>query len=139
IRSHGGEHAIRREHENLLRRWIEAGVDVHRGAVLAQGVQSATVFALVAVLVLKHLTQKDDPGSTLLRIVWTLQRPVLGQQLAFNLRRIPEQRSIAMRLLEPMVRPKDAETPANVVRQADLAGKGNVPSGAPPSSRQGVQ
>jgi ATP-binding cassette subfamily B protein len=140
IRSHGGESAIRRQHENLLRRWIGAGVDFQRGAVLTQGMQAATMFVLVAVLVLKHLAPKNDPGSTLLLIFWALQLPVLGQQLAFNLRRIPEQRSIALRLLEPMVRPKDAaERPLDVVGDTDhLAGKGHRPQAASTHSRPGA-
>ncbi len=109
IRTHGAERNIRRCHERLCVEWARAGLAVQRVAVGVETIQSLSGFALAAWLVIAHLGRGGgETAAVLLLVYWTLNLPVLGQKIALLARQYPGQRSIALRLMEPLGAPEDA-------------------------------
>jgi len=115
IRAHGAERVVRREHEALVVSWARAGVGLQRAVVAIEGVQFLAGFGLAAWLVLAYLTRGGELGGVLLLIYWALNLPVLGEEVALVARQYPAERNVALRLLEPLGAPEEAEATAEGV------------------------
>lgn len=102
VRAHGGEGAMRREHEGLLVEWMRAGRELQRTAVAVEAAQLLTGFGLAAWLLFRHLERAGEGGGVLLLVYWALTLPVLGQELAQVAWQYPGQRNVTLRLLEPL-------------------------------------
>ena len=102
IRACAGERAVRREHESLLVEWARAAISLQSLSILADAAQALLGFALAAWIVTDHAARFGDAGAVLLLAYWALAIPATGQSLADALRRYPAQRSVALRILEPL-------------------------------------
>jgi ATP-binding cassette subfamily B protein len=102
VRAHGAERAIRREHEERLVEWVRASRRLLRAVVVIEGLQISAGFGLAGWLLLLHVNRLSDTGGALLLAYWTLSLPVLGEEIASLVRQFPMQRSIILRLLEPL-------------------------------------
>lgn len=103
VRAHGGEHSLARDHEARLSEWGHAGFQLQRAALLAQLITGVCGVLLVSSILIARI-ERDDAGlgSVLLLVYWALQLPALGDRVAFLLRLLPQQRSVLVRLLEPL-------------------------------------
>jgi ATP-binding cassette subfamily B protein len=118
IRVHGAERALRREHESLLVGWAEAGLGLQRFVVRIEGVQYVLGFGIAGWLLLTHVSHTES-GSVLLLIYWTLNLPVIGEQIAQLAWQYPAHRNLTLRLFEPLgagqhPNEADAQPPAPV-------------------------
>jgi len=102
VRAHGAERSIRSEHENLLVEWARASFNLQRMAIGVEAAQSFVGFGLAAWLLFAHLGRTSEAGSVLLLVYWALNLPMLGQEIAVLVRQYPEQRSLTLRLFEPL-------------------------------------
>jgi ABC-type multidrug transport system fused ATPase/permease subunit len=112
VRAHGAERAVRREHEGLLVEWARAGGQLLRWVVLVEGLQLAAGFGLAGWLLALHAGRAADVGGALLLAYWALSLPALGEEIARLARQYPTQRSVVLRLLEPLGAPDDEAGPA---------------------------
>ena len=106
IRTHGAERAIRREHEDLLIEWARAGLTLQKAVIAIEGLQAFLGFALSVWLLGNYLAIGGRMDGVLLLIYWALNLPTLGQTIASLARQYPNQRSIFVRLLEPLKAPE---------------------------------
>lgn len=102
VRSHGAERAVRREHENLLIDWAEAGLGLQRAAVAAEALQLVAGFGLSALLLVGYVSRAGEAGGLLLFAYWVLNLPVLGQEVGLIARQYPNFRNATLRMLEPL-------------------------------------
>src|SRR5438034_721228 len=102
IRTHCAERALRREHESLLLKWASAGLALQRVVVVVEGAQALSGFALAVWLLMAYLGRTGDTGGALFLVYWTLNLPLLGQEIALLARQYPAHRNVAARLLEPL-------------------------------------
>jgi ATP-binding cassette subfamily B protein len=109
IRAHAAEQAIRGEQVTLLGEWARAGFALQRTAVTIEGLQFTLSLAASVWLVWTRLAHGGDPGSMLLLIYWVLNLPVMGEEAAQAVWQYPMQRNTALRLLEPLGAPEEAE------------------------------
>jgi ATP-binding cassette subfamily B protein len=109
VRAHGAERAIRSEHESLLVEWARASFNLQRTAIGVEAVQSFVGFGLAAWLLFAHLGRASETRAVLLLVYWALNLPVLGQEIAVLARQYPEQRSLTLRLFEPLGAPERDE------------------------------
>jgi ABC-type transport system involved in cytochrome bd biosynthesis fused ATPase/permease subunit len=107
IRAHGGERAVRREHEGLLVSWVRAGRSLSRAAVMADGLQAVAGSAIAIWLLSRYLERGEALGGLLLLVYWALNLPVLGQEVALAMRQYPVLRNLTLRLLEPLGAPRE--------------------------------
>lgn len=115
VRSHGAEPLVRRQHDEILEHWQEAGTSQLRGALAAMVVQSLVGYGMAAALVGLHVADHGIGGGALLLAYWALKLPELGGEIAAGLEQIPSHRSVAVRMLEPLGAPDDeSETGAEV-------------------------
>ncbi|MBV8550003.1 MAG: ATP-binding cassette domain-containing protein [Acidobacteriaceae bacterium] len=121
IRAHGGERAVRREHEKLLGEWASASVRLQRGVVAAEAVQLTGMFGLIAALMLLHPLQGAAVGRLLLLVYWALNLPVLGQEFGTLTRQYPAYRNLTLRLLEPLGAPEES---SNIDRSDERSAPG---------------
>ncbi|MBN1944300.1 MAG: ATP-binding cassette domain-containing protein [Bradymonadales bacterium] len=108
IRCHGAEEAVKREHESLLVEWARSSISLQRMVVLAEGVQAMTGFALAAWLLMHHVGHQGQLGTVLLLVYWSLNLPILGQEIALAARQYPAMRNVTLRLMEPLSAPEEA-------------------------------
>ncbi len=106
IRAHGAERSIRTEHAKLLGEWAEAALRLQRAVVAAEAVQLLLTFSLVVALLLARSHGAADMGRVLLAVYWTLNIPVLGQEIALLSRQYPYYRNLTLRLLDPLGAPE---------------------------------
>jgi ABC-type multidrug transport system fused ATPase/permease subunit len=127
IRAHGGERVLRREHDHLLREWVKAGAERGRVALLAQGLQGLLGCTLATVLLFSSGSANYDPSNLLLLVYWILNLPLLSSELTAQFEQFAMNRNIALRLLEPLGAPEEAEkeqpSPIHAAR-ASSAGSG---------------
>jgi ATP-binding cassette subfamily B protein len=109
IRAHAAEQAIRGEQGTLLGEWARAGFALQRTAVTIEGLQFTLSLAASVWLVWTRLAHGGEPGSMLLLIYWVLNLPVMGEEAAQAVWQYPMQRNTALRLLEPLGAPEEAE------------------------------
>ena len=125
VRAHGPERAIIREHESLLVEWSRACLNLHRPAVVLEGLQSLIAFGFVACLLYSHDMRGGEAGTILLLVYWALNIPVLGQELVIIGRQYPMLRNVTLRLLEPLGAREELEDTSLVhthVPQSSAAG-----------------
>jgi len=77
--------------------------------VAVDGLQFFVGFGLAVWLLLTHVSRHGESGAVLLLIYWALNLPVLGQEAALVAWQYPAQRSVTLRLLEPLGAPEPAE------------------------------
>jgi ABC-type transport system involved in cytochrome bd biosynthesis fused ATPase/permease subunit len=102
IHTHGGQPAVRREHESLLSEWARAGWNLQRAVLSLEALQFVLGFGLAIWLLASHLSRAGDAGATLLLVYWALNLPALGQEVAIIAWQYPSYRNITLRLLEPL-------------------------------------
>jgi len=131
VRTHGAETAVRREHEGILTEWMRTGFAMQRVVISTEGLTSLTGFLLAALIVFGHLGRAGDTASVLLLVYWALALPAQGQAIALSVRQYPAQRSITMRLTEPLgalERDGEMETETNEPAADDSGeAQGDVP------------
>jgi ABC-type bacteriocin/lantibiotic exporter with double-glycine peptidase domain len=102
IHTHGGQPAVRREHESLLTEWARAGLSLQRAVLSLETLQFLTGFGLAIWLLASHLARNGEAGAVLLLVYWALNLPALGQEVAIVARQYPSYRNVTLRLLEPL-------------------------------------
>jgi ATP-binding cassette subfamily B protein len=105
IHAHCAERVIRREHEALMTDWLRALRRQIAAAVSQTTILAVTGFALTAVLIRRYLTSVEDPGGVLLIAYWALNLPAVAAEIAQSLQTWASQRSVILRLLEPLDAP----------------------------------
>ena len=111
VRTHGAEPALAREHEDRLREWVRAARAALRAALGAEAVQALVGFGLATWLLADHFarTGAHDAGAGLLAVYWALSLPMLGYELALYVQQVPAQRSLTLRLVEPLGAPEERD------------------------------
>lgn len=112
VRVHGAAQAIEHEHEGLLTEWLRAALLLRRGMLAVEGVQVTAGYGVAAWLVCDHLLRHGVGGQALLLIYFALRLPELGAQLAQIALHLPVFRNAALRALEPLGAPDEADSPA---------------------------
>ena len=102
IHTHGGQPAVRREHESLLTEWARAGLNLQRAVLSLETLQFLAGFGLAIWLLASHLARGGDAGAVLLLVYWALNLPALGQEVAIIAWQYPSYRNVTLRLLEPL-------------------------------------
>jgi ATP-binding cassette subfamily B protein len=107
IHAHCAERVVRREHESLMSDWMRAmrrqiGVAISQTTILA-----VAGFTLAAVLIRRYLGIVEDPGGVLLIAYWALNLPVIAADIAQAIQTWAGQRSVILRLLEPLDAPAE--------------------------------
>ena len=112
VRTHGAEPALAREHQDRLREWVRAARAALRAALAAEAVQAMVGFGLATWLLVgitSARTGAHDAGAGLLAVYWALSLPMLGYELALHVQQVPAQRSLTLRLVEPLGAPEERE------------------------------
>jgi ABC-type bacteriocin/lantibiotic exporter with double-glycine peptidase domain len=107
IRAHNAARTVRREHEGLLVDWVQAGYSVQKSSMIVDAAVALSALALSTWLLARHLSTGLEAGSALLLVYWTLQLPVLGEEVAATVRMYPALRGVTMRLLELLNAPEE--------------------------------
>jgi ABC-type bacteriocin/lantibiotic exporter with double-glycine peptidase domain len=102
IHTHGGQSAVRREHESLLTDWARAGLNLQRSVISLETLQFLAGFGLAIWLLGSHLARGGQTGAVLLLVYWALNLPALGQEVALIAWQYPAYRNVTLRLLEPL-------------------------------------
>jgi ABC-type bacteriocin/lantibiotic exporter with double-glycine peptidase domain len=102
IHAHGGQPAVRREHESLLTEWARAGLNLQRAVLSLETLQFLAGFGLAIWLLASYLGRGIDSGAVLLLVYWALNLPALGQEVAIIAWQYPSYRNVTLRLLEPL-------------------------------------
>src|SRR3984885_15357687 len=102
IHTHGGQPAVRREHESLLTEWARAGLNLQRAVLSLEAFQFLVGFGLAIWLLASHLARGGQAGAVLLLVYWALNLPALGQEVAIIAWQYPSYRNVTLRLLEPL-------------------------------------
>lgn len=102
IHTHGGQSAVRREHESRLTDWARAGLNLQRTVISLETLQFLAGFGLAIWLLASHLARGGEPGAVLLLVYWALNLPALGQEVALVAWQYPAYRNVTLRLLEPL-------------------------------------
>jgi ATP-binding cassette subfamily B protein len=109
LKSHGGERALRREHEIQLFEWVRAG---RQNFNLTSTISSFTtlLYSVFSILIiLNYLNQGGEPNEILLLFYWTLSLPTIGQSIADLIQQYPMMHNRVLRLLEPLGAPDEEE------------------------------
>ena len=123
LRAHGGEQALRAEHQSVLGEWRRAAFALQRTAVSIEAVQLLTAFGLSVWLLFGHLARSGEGGATLLLVYWVLNLPVLGQEVAEVAWQYPTFRSSTLRLLEPLGAPDEDAAPSRAPVREPVRGR----------------
>ncbi|MCY1020146.1 ATP-binding cassette domain-containing protein [Pyxidicoccus sp. MSG2] len=102
VRAHGAERSLRREHEGHVVEWARSSAALQRVSVVVEGLLSLATLGLAVALVFGHLSRTGAQSSSLLFLYWTLNLPLLGQELAQLARQYPLHRNVTLRLMEPL-------------------------------------
>ena len=111
VRTHGAEPALAREHQDRLREWVRAARAALRAALAAEAVQAIVGFGLAISLLVGMFGRAGthDAGAALLAVYWALSLPMLGYELALHVQQVPAQRSLTLRLVEPLGAPEERD------------------------------
>jgi ABC-type bacteriocin/lantibiotic exporter with double-glycine peptidase domain len=112
LRAHGGEGALRKEHESVLQQWARASFALQRAAVGVEAIQLLIGFGLAAWLLIGHLERHGESGGVLLLVYWALNLAALAQGIAEGAWQYPALRSSTLRLLEPLGAIEEDPAPA---------------------------
>ncbi len=107
IQAHSAERVVRREHESLMTDWVRALRRQIAAAVSQTTILAVAGFALTAVLIRRYLGSVEDPGGVLLIAYWALNLPAVAAEIAQALQTWASQRSVILRLLEPLDAPAE--------------------------------
>lgn len=107
LRTHGGQRAMRVEHESVLVEWIVSARRVLAATVRVELLQLSVGFALAAWLIISHLQRSSDTGPVLLLAYWALNIPALASEIATLTRQYPALRNVTLRLTEPLTAPEE--------------------------------
>jgi ABC-type multidrug transport system fused ATPase/permease subunit len=121
IHTHGGQPAVRREHESLLTEWARAGLNLQRAVLSLEALQFLLGFGLAIWLLASHLARSGEAGAVLLLVYWALNLPALGQEVAIIAWQYPSYRNVTLRLLEPLGALEQRSPAAATVRTPDTA------------------
>ncbi len=110
VRTHGAEQAVRREHESLLVEWMQASFGLVRAVVTVEAVQSIMGFGLAALILLNYFSRGEQFGGALLLVYWSMNIPVIGEEIAQVARQYPLRRNVTLRLLEPLGAPEETRS-----------------------------
>jgi ABC-type bacteriocin/lantibiotic exporter with double-glycine peptidase domain len=102
VRAHGAERSLRREHEGHVVEWARSSAALQRVSVVVEGLLSLATLGFAVALVFGHLSRNGAQSSSLLFLYWTLNLPLLGQELAQLARQYPLHRNVTLRLMEPL-------------------------------------
>jgi ATP-binding cassette subfamily B protein len=80
--------------------------------LLLEGVQTLIGYGLAGWLLCLHAGRVSDAGGVLLLAYWTLNLPVLGEEIALLVRQYPLFRNVTLRLLEPLGAVEETTQPA---------------------------
>jgi ATP-binding cassette subfamily B protein len=119
VRAHGAEQAVQREHDSLLVEWAEASRRFLRWVVIVQGIEALVGFGLAGWLLLHHAGRLVDAGGLLLLAYWAMNLPDLGRDFAAAVAQYPLNRSILLRLVEPLGAPDEPTASPAVGQIAD--------------------
>jgi ATP-binding cassette subfamily B protein len=109
VKTHGGERAMRRQHEMQLFEWVRSGREYQRAAALIETL-GVILYSSFAVLILgNYLLKGGEVGEILLLFYWTLSLPALGRALSDLIQQYPLQRNSMLRLLEPLSAPDEEQ------------------------------
>ncbi|HYC87849.1 MAG TPA: ATP-binding cassette domain-containing protein [Thermoanaerobaculia bacterium] len=108
IHAHTGERAVRGEHESLMTDWVQALRRQIAAVVSQTTILAAAGFALTAVLIRRYLATVEDPAGVLLIAYWALNLPLVVSELALQFQIWASQRTVVLRLLEPLDAPVEA-------------------------------
>jgi ATP-binding cassette subfamily B protein len=114
IHTHGGQSAVRREHESLLTEWARAGLNLQRSVISLETLQFLAGFGLAIWLLASYLARGGQTGAVLLLVYWALNLPALGQEVALIAWQYPAYRNVTLRLLEPLGALEQQPAPATV-------------------------
>jgi ABC-type bacteriocin/lantibiotic exporter with double-glycine peptidase domain len=120
IRTHGGQSAVRREHESLLSDWARAGLNLQRSVISLETLQFLTGFGFAIWLLASYLARGGQTGAVLLLVYWALNLPALGQEIALIAWQYPAYRNVTLRLLDPLGAIEQRPTPV-LARKAESA------------------
>jgi ABC-type bacteriocin/lantibiotic exporter with double-glycine peptidase domain len=109
IHAHCAERAVRGEHESLMTDWVRALRRQIAAAVSQTAVLAVAGFALTAVLIRRYLATVEDPGGVLLIAYWALNLPLVASELALQFQLWASQRTVVLRLIEPLDAPREIE------------------------------
>jgi ATP-binding cassette subfamily B protein len=111
IRTHAAAPALLREHKDRLHEWVRAARGALRAALGGEALQTLVGFGFGAWLLADFFARRGtlDPGAGLLAVYWTLSLPMLGYELALFVQQVPAQRSLTLRLVEPLGAPEESE------------------------------
>ena len=85
---------------------------VVRAALAAEAVQALVGFGLATLAAGRHSSRaraRTTRARALLLVYWALALPVLGDELALHVQQVPAQRSLTLRLLEPLGAPEERD------------------------------
>jgi ATP-binding cassette subfamily B protein len=125
VRTHGAERAVRREHESLLAEWSRSGFGLQRTVICVEALQFLAGFGLAAWLLFDHLGRGGGAGALLLLVYWSLNLPVLGEEIALTSRQYPALRNATMRLLEPLGALEEKDSDGGVAHDSHSASLGS--------------
>jgi ABC-type bacteriocin/lantibiotic exporter with double-glycine peptidase domain len=110
VLTHRAERSLRREYESLLVDWAHTAFALVRLILCAETLQGLTGFGLAAWLMLDHISRAGETGGALLLVYWSLNLPVLGEEIVQVARQYPTYRNLTLRLLEPLGALEDTNT-----------------------------
>ena len=102
IHTHGGQPAVRREHESLLTEWARAGLNLQRAVLSLETLQFLVGLRARDLAAGLSLGTRRRSGAVLLLVYWALNLPALGQEVAIIAWQYPSYRNVTLRLLEPL-------------------------------------
>ena len=102
VLTHRAERSLRREYESLLVEWAHSAFALLRMILGTEALQGLTGFGLAAWLMLNHISRAGEAGGALLLVYWSLNLPVLGEEIVQVARQYPGYRNVTLRLLEPL-------------------------------------
>lgn len=101
VRAHAAGQALQREQESLLVDWAQASRTRLSTVLLMDFLQGITGFGFAIWILLAEAQVPGPVGHFFLLAYWALTLPLLGEELSMLVRRLPNHRSITMRLVEP--------------------------------------
>jgi ATP-binding cassette subfamily B protein len=116
--SHGAARAIKADHESVLTQWAHARLRQTKLSVAVNFGVAMLGVAFMLLILYVHLRTSADISAVLLLVYWALALPELGNAVAVGLLAYPAQRSVALRLLEPLDAEVERELPAEGAPQA---------------------
>jgi len=119
VRAHSAQRAIVREHESLLKKWVQAAFSFLRSVLLLDAWQACCGFLFASALVFHFMRHGDKPSDMLLLAYWALTIPVLAEQLSLLMRQYPMVRNMGLRFCEPL----NTAARARDLRSEDLAAR----------------